>query len=559
MEPLDYLRIAGTHQDADASALLRTVKINLVTNFTDGVLQKILSGVALANGVYPVVRAVPYRQYHLHLKDKESALWRDAADITFILFDVNLYIPSSFTVDADHMENVLADVEEYARHQKKPVIVSTFVTPYAGPYGNLYLMHPLFSQVAGANGKIMDMASRMANVFPFEINRFVHMHGEKSARDFRGLYAYDSPFAHEFLASVAEEWFSYIQAVSGHAKKCLVLDLDNTLWGGIVGEAGPLGIQLGPDYPGSAYRAFQCALAELAGRGIILAINSKNNLADVREVFASNPHMVLKEKDFAAIRANWDSKADNIVSIAEELNIGVDSMVFLDDDPMQRDLVRRQLPDVLVPEFSLAPEEYVPLLFSLNAFTQLGITDEDRKKSVMYAEERQRKTVLASAGSIDEYIAQLGIELDIAMNNRSFVPRVSQLTQKTNQFNLTTRRYTEKEIEEFMGKDGMVFSANVKDKFGDYGVTIAALVRPESGSAVLLDSFLMSCRVMGRRVEQQFLDHITSHLAEKGIREIRADFIPTAKNDPARDFLPSAGFEMASSGENGAIGYRRLL
>src|SRR6185437_3116366 len=216
---------------------------------------------------------------------------------------------------------------------------------------------------------------------------------------------------------------------SGRVHKCLVLDLDNTLWGGIVGEVGPLGIGLGTEYPGNAYVAFQRVLNEFYERGILLAINSRNNPSDVEEVFEKNRNMVLKREHFAAMVINWESKADNLKTIARELNIGLDSLVFIDDDAANRAQVRAQLPEVLVPEWSLPPEEYVHALLTIDAFHAQAVSDEDRKRGEMYVTEHKRKQ-LAETMSVEDYLSTLQIKMTIAVNAEELIPRVAQLTQK---------------------------------------------------------------------------------------------------------------------------------
>lgn len=551
MEFLDYIKLANTYARKDPSAFPRTANIAMITNFTDEVLQKILTGIMLHENIYPNIHRVAYKQYHLHLKNKNSLLYQQKTDITFIFFDINPYVKSAFRLDAKHFDETLEDIRHYCVSQKGVVVMSALPLPYRSAFGNLFRDDPLFRFVAEANERIAALQSEISNFYIFDINRMLHLFGESRARDLRGLYAFDVPFTNDFLTLVAEEWFGYIRTMFGGAKKCLVVDLDNTLWGGIAGEAGPLGIQVGPEYPGLAFQNFQAALLDLYHRGIILAINSRNNLEDVREVFEKNPHMLLQEKHFAAVKANWNNKAENLVAIADELNIGLDAIVFLDDDPVNRELVRTKLPEVLVPEFSLAPEEYAKTLFSLNVFDQFALTEEDLQKGKMYAEERQRKLVRESAKNIDDYIAELGIVISAQNNNAKLMPRLAQLSMKTNQFNLTTKRYTEKDIQKFMDSGGLVFSGTVADKFGDYGTTILAIAVPQKDGVWLLDTFLMSCRIMGRGIEQVFMNHIIGEIAERGAEHMQALFIPTQKNVPAKDFLPEAGFVLESAVEHG--------
>ncbi len=542
MEAIEYIKLANNLKNFETRPYKKVV-IRLVTNFTDEILAKLLTGKVLSQAQYPEVLKTPYKQYHFLFKDRSSQLYSQSADITFIFFDVNIYNLTEFK-EASFFKEILEEIKYFVKNQAGIVVINNFVLPYHSAYGNLISDNDFFKLVESYNQALASAAGDLKNFYIFDTNRLVHRIGEKNARDLRSLYAFDLPFTTEFLKTLSEEWYAYIFAKFGQAKKCLVLDLDNVLWGGVVGESGLNGIALGPDYPGLAFKNFQQAVLDFHNRGVILAINSKNNLSDVEEVFGRHAHMVLKREHFAAMRVNWHDKATNLRELSQELNIGPDSMVFLDDDPVNRELVKQQLPDVYVPEFTLEPEEYAEFLFSLPVFSPLPLTPEDKAKGRMYQEEQQRKAIQTSAKDLNEYIKQLKIELKPALNDPNALARLSQMTLKTNQFNLTTRRYSEKEIENFMQK-GWVFFADVTDKFGAYGITIMAIAIKE-GSNARLDSFLMSCRVMGRGVEQKFFNFILDELKAKGVKELKAVFIPSPKNDPAKDFLPSMGFELLS-------------
>lgn len=552
MEFLDYIRLAHAYGSKAPSDFSRSVNIALMTNFTDEALQKILTGVMLHENIYPTIHRVPYQQYHLHLKNKDSLLHRHAADITFIFFDINPYIQSAFRSDEKHFDETLEEIRRYALSQKGIAVMNTLPLPYRSAYGNLFRDDPLFRFAEYANGRIAALQGELNNFYCCDVNRLLHIFGETQARDLRGLYAFDTPFTNDFLTLVAEEWSSYIRTMLGVARKCLVVDLDNTIWGGVVGEAGPLGILLGPEYPGLAFQNFQQTLLDLHRRGVILAIASRNNRDDVREAFAANPHMALQEKHFASMQVNWNNKAEQLAAIADELHIGPDAMVFLDDDPVNRELVRRALPEVLVPDFSFPPEAYVSFLRSLNVFSQFALTEEDLQKGKMYAEERQRNMVRDQSANIDDYIAELGIVVAVRLNDVSLMPRMAQLSVKTNQFNLTTKRYTEKDIQEIMDSGGLVFSGTVSDKFGDYGTTVLAIALPKENGVWHLDTFLMSCRILGRGIEKQFLNYVIREIAGRGASQISASFIPTQKNTPAKRFLPDAGFLLEGTRAGGA-------
>jgi len=543
MNFLSYIKKAAEYPNLERTDFPASISIAIATNFTDDILKNIVTGAVLAEGIYPVITKVPYQQYHFALKNPASGLYGADADVSFFFMNAGPFKESAFTSANGHFDEVLQDIERYAEKAKGMVVIGTFITPSKSAYGNMAHESPLGRAVARYNAAIAALAARRDNVSVLDTDRIIRTLGEEKAYDLRGLYAFDIPFSHEFMVVLAEEWIAYIRAITGRVKKCIVVDLDNTLWGGVIGEAGPAGISLGPDYPGNAFVNFQRALLEFYERGIILAINSKNNPEDVDEAFEKNPYMVLKKDHFAALRINWNEKSENLREIAEELNIGLDSMVFIDDDPLHREIVKARFPEIAVPDFSIPPEEFVRTLYGLRYFDQLSLTEEDRQKGKMYADERKRKEVMSMPGDLSEHIAKLGITMHISKNDKALFPRISQLTLKTNQFNLTTRRYADHDIERFNAEGAAIYSGLVKDKFGDYGTVIVAIVK-----GGMLDTLLMSCRVMARGVECAFLDFIAKDQHAHGVKALRAEFIPTAKNAPAAGFLEEHGFTRKGDG-----------
>lgn len=320
-------------------------------------------------------------------------------------------------------------------------------------------------------------------------------------------------------------------------KKCVVLDLDNTLWGGVIGEDGMEGIALSLAPPGNSFVAFQQALLDLYNKGIILAINSRNNEADAFEVIRNHPNQILKEHHFAAYRINWNDKASNIRELAKELNIGLDSMVFLDDDKTNREMVRALVPEVEVPELPESPKEYTKFLNSLDYFSTEVITDEDKMRGNLYVTERLRKEQEKAFTSKEEFLESLSLELSVFKNDNSCIPRLSQLTEKTNQFNTVKRPYSEEEIKAFIESENYdVYHASLSDSFGDHGVILFALVERKD-EVWVIRSLLMSCRVFGRNVEDSFLSLLLENAKKEGVKELFIDSEYTDKNLPAREFI----------------------
>ena len=320
-------------------------------------------------------------------------------------------------------------------------------------------------------------------------------------------------------------------------KKCIVLDLDNTLWGGVIGEEGFDNIALSVTPPGASYIAFQQALRDLHERGIILAINSSNNPDDALKVIREHPNMILKEPFFAARRINWEDKVENMRELAEELNIGLDSMVFLDDSPVNREAMRAFLPEVETPDLPVDPAQYTKFLHTLPYFNAEAITDEDKMRGNLYVTERLRREAEKKYESREEFLESLGIELTICEDDPSSLARLSQLTEKTNQFNTKKRPLTKEEIGKFMS-DGKyaVFHCRTIDQLGAQGLVAFALVRKEK-KLWHIESLLMSCRVIGRGIEDAFLSFIAQRGMEEGARDIEIPFEPPEKNEPARVFV----------------------
>lgn len=321
-------------------------------------------------------------------------------------------------------------------------------------------------------------------------------------------------------------------------KKCIVLDLDNTLWGGIIGEDGIDNIALSLHPPGNGFMAFQQALLDHYNRGIILAINSRNNPNDAWEVIRNHPNMILKENNFAAARMNWNDKAQNLRELAEELNIGLDSMVFLDDDSTNRELVRALLPEVETPDLPDNPTEYTGFLNSLNYFDSQAITDEDKMRGNLYVTERLRKEEEKHFKNKEEFLSNLGLEISIYQDDISSALRLAQMTEKTNQFNTCKKPMSEEEIKTLIqSPNHTVFHAKLKDKFGDHGIIILALVDKNKKDAWHIQSLLMSCRVFGRNVEDAFTETIVKQALRQGAKQVTIAFEETPKNIPAREFV----------------------
>jgi FkbH-like protein len=351
------------------------------------------------------------------------------------------------------------------------------------------------------------------------------------------------------VAGLADFLAEHVAAERGKVRKVAVLDLDNTLWGGVVGEDGLEGLVLGNEALGLAFQDFQRELLKWHDAGVVLALCSKNNEPDALAVFAEHPGMVLKREHFAAARVNWKDKVENLQELAEELNLGLDSFVFLDDNPVERGWVARALPEVLVPELPPDPAERPAFLRAGGFFPRLRVTDTDRSRVQSYRALQKRQELRAQSASLEDFLLSLGQEVEVRPLGPATLARSAQMTQRTNQFNLTTRRYTAADLERMMNDPLCeVFTLSVRDRYDDSGITGLAVLRRQ-GEDWAVDSLLLSCRVLGRRIEDAFLAFLAGWARARGARALLGRYVPTAKNAQVANFYEARGFEPA--GEEG--------
>lgn len=444
------------------------------------------------------------------------------------------------------VEDLLTDVDEFAAMlarvpgSVRNILVPSWVSPDPGRgLGPLDLMSD-----TGATNALMRMNLRLADccrgerrITLLDSQRWLQAAGP-SAYHARLWYMSKTPFHNRVFQEAAHDIASTLDGIYGRSRKVVILDLDNTLWGGVVGDDGVDRLRLGGhDAAGEAFVDFQRALLRLTGRGVLLAIVSKNEEAVALDALRTHPEMVLRPKDFAAWRINWDDKAANVVALMKELNLGLDSAVFLDDSPFERARVKEALPQVLVPELPADPMLYPAFLGGLRCFDNPYVSDEDRGRSAMYVAERERSAAKANVGSLDDWLSMLDLRVIPEPLNEANLERATQLLNKTNQMNLSTRRLTAAELLAWSRGAGRTFwTFRVSDRFGDYGLCGLSSVVHEGERGRLLD-FVLSCRVMGRGVEDAMLQTMAKHAGEAGCSELFGELIPTAKNQPCETWL----------------------
>ncbi len=386
-----------------------------------------------------------------------------------------------------------------------------------------------------------------SNQIIVDLDKVLAKVGLNLAIDMRQFQSSKALYSIEFFKEYAKSIKPAFMAINGHSKKVLILDCDNTLWGGILGEDGFSRLQMSNEtLKGKVFHEVQSMLLGFKRNGILLALCSKNNMEDVDKVLDCHSEMLLKQNDFIAKKINWQDKASNIQELANELNLGLDSFVFVDDSGFEIGLVEKRLPQVRCIKVPKNLSEYPEVIKSLgNIFFNLSVSNEDDYKTQLYKEERERKGQAKTFNSIDDYLASLNLEIKISWNSQDQVARIAQMSQKTNQFNLVTERYTESQILQMM-KDPtytlVTFSAS--DNFGDYGVSGLMIIQRDNSNhnSVSINSFLMSCRVIGRNIEFQFLDGVFQRLLSTGVKKISAKYLTTVKNKQVKFFYDSVQF-----------------
>ena len=359
------------------------------------------------------------------------------------------------------------------------------------------------------------------------------------------------PFSQIYGPIYADYCMRLIGALRGASRKCLVLDLDNTIWGGVVGDDGLGGITLGQGSPeGEAYLTVQQVAKNLRDRGIVLAVCSKNDDSVARAVFREHPDMLLREEDISVFQANWKDKASNLEAIASTLNIGLNAIVFLDDNPAERDQVRQALPEVAVPELPEDPSAYPSYLLAAGFFESVSFTDDDRRRASQYHANAERAELAQSFRDINEYLASLEMTIKFSPFDANGRARIAQLTNKSNQFNLTTRRYDETAITSWeQNRDAFTLQVRLADRFGDNGI-ISVVICIKNNDDWIVDTWLMSCRVLNRRVEEAVLDVLVENARFAGIRRLIGHYIPTDRNGLVKDHYFKLGFKPLESASN---------
>ena len=546
-----YGRIAG-------SLGLLQQRWAILRSFTVEPVVPVFKAGAYAAGIALETHLGEFNAYAQEILDPGSALYRFQPDAAILAVQTRDVAPGLWRGEpaADDVLSRFGDwIGSFRKYSKAALIVHSLDVPAVPGAGILDAQREdnAAEAIQRINRGLRALAGEYRGVYILDYHALVARHGRERWGDARKWLTVRLPVASANLPHLAAEWLRFLHPLAGKVAKCVAVDLDNTLWGGVIGEDGMNGIRLGAEYPGAAFQELQRALLDLSRRGILLAVCSKNNPADAMEALSGHPGMLLQPRDFAAMRINWNDKARNLREIARELNIGLDTIAFLDDNPVERQQVREQAPEAIVIRLPEDPMDYARAVRDCPWFERLALSDEDRRRGAYYAAQRQRVELERSVTSKEDFYRGLDQVAEIAPVNAQTLARVSQLTQKTNQFNLTTRRYTEQQIAGMAAAPNWrVWSLRVKDRYADNGLVGVAIARVD-GEVCEIDSFLMSCRVIGRTLETALLAHLAADARERGAKVLQGWFRPTKKNAPALEFYREHGFEVAERTEEGVL------
>lgn len=530
------------------SSFDHVVKMHFLRNFTIEPIEPFIKFHFYRSHIKPIVSYSNYDGIKQEILEKNSQLTTIKPDLIVLsLFNhVNDFFKYSSLNDLT--DEIMSILEMLKENTSGLIIVNTQIPSfYASLIQHADDLHGIPSCFPTLNQVVKQYIAQFPSRFVLlDWERYIRLRGEEQCMDYRYWYKHKAPFKMGFLNLYAADIARVAKVIKGKAKKCLILDCDNTLWGGVIGEDGINGIQLDHyEYPGKIFYDFQQLVLSYYKQGVVIALCSKNNPEDVWDVLDKHPSCLLKRHHISAFRINWEDKSTNIASLAKELNLGLDSFVFVDDSKVECGLVKNFLPEVTVLEVPEDLFSYPPLLQKEHLFDNLTLSKDDKERTVRYQEENSRREYASKFESLDDYLASLELKLTIHPIEDIEISRVAQLTQKTNQFNLSVKRYTESDIKMLAGKnDFAVFSLRVADRFGDYGLT-GALIACLQEQTVTIDSLLLSCRILSRRVEYAFLTHCLNVLKERWkINRWHAEFLPTDRNMQVKDFLLNTGFSM---------------
>lgn len=549
MKNLKYTEILKLNKALEGNIQSKPYEIGILSNVTVNSLKEILEYLCRINRIEPKIEFGNFDnivQDSASLKDK---------DLNIVIYDVLNIVDqvSEFFEDLEDekynclINKLFTEIDIIFENLKNTatVIFSSFSSLYYNYNNTNFSKIEIF--VKELNSYVEK--NKTSNVSIINIDKIFALVGFNQSIDYRFYHSSKAPYTFAFLKNYVSAIEPVILRNSGKLKKAIIFDCDNTLWKGVIGEDGIDGIDMSPTSNlGKFFHLVQRIAVFLSKRGVIIGLCSKNNENDVLEVLRNHRDIILKEEHIVIKKVNWDDKASNLREIASDLNVGLDSMIFVDDSNFEINLINEKVPEILTIQVPIVLSDYPDILLrNIYSYFNLVLNSDDARKTEMYKQQFEREKNKTTFNSIEDYLASLEIELTVVKNDKSYIPRIAQLTQKTNQFNLTTHRYTESKVEYFTSDNKhVVYAMFVKDKFGDNGLTGVCIVKEDENNSknVILDSFLMSCRIIGRNIEFVFIDYIINELANKGYQTLGADYIQSSKNALVENFYDKVGFNI---------------
>jgi len=537
------------------------IKVALLGDTATQLLITAIKGEAVDRRLSLNIYEGEYNQVERQLMDPTSELYEYDAEITIIFQSTHKLgeYHSSLSIDrqerlADERLSFISSLCENPSFANKKIIYFNYPEiedTVFGSYANK-VVSSFSYQLRKLNYELMNLSRQYPNLFICDIAGLQNLFGRRFMFAPNVYMTTEMVLSVNALPYVASRVVDIIAAIKGQFKKCLILDLDNTVWGGVIGDDGLEGIELGHGLGiGKAFTEFQMWVKKLKQRGIIICVASKNNEETAKEPFEKHPDMVLKLDDIAVFQANWETKVDNIRTIQSILNIGFDSMVFLDDNPFERNIVRENIPGISVPELPEDPAMYLEYLYSLNLFETASYSNADKDRTKQYQVEAKRVSLSKTFTNEADFLKSLNMVSTVSGFTKFNTPRIAQLSQRSNQFNLRTVRYTETDIE-LMAKDPDVIdlSFTLEDKFGDNGLIAVVIMKKQNAETLFVDTWFMSCRVLKRGMENFTLNTMVGYAKAKGYKRIIGEYIPTPKNKMVEMHYANLGFSpMETSGQ----------
>lgn len=536
---------------------LPVVSFALLGDTPTQLLSLALKGYGVQEGYNIDLFEAEYNQIDLQILNTSSELYDSNARFVIIFQATEKLILEFYKLDKnardhfaeDHIAKVAQYIETINSKLKANIIYFNFPEISDNTFGNYSnkVISSFTYQLRKINFELMNLAISYKNFFINDVSALQNKFGRSFAFSPSMYTNAGMVYSLDHLPHVAKNTIDIVKSINGQIKKCLVLDLDNTLWGGIIGDDGLEGIQIGNLGIGETFSKWQQWIKQLQERGIILAVCSKNEESIAMEPFQKHPDMVLKLDDIAVFVANWDNKADNIRHIQSVLNIGFDSIVFVDDNPAERKMVRDNLPEVTVPELPEDPAEYLSFLQHLNLFETASYTDGDGDRTRQYQEESKRAGLKKSFVNEEEFLQSLNMTSKCGPFEKLDIPRIAQLTQRSNQFNLRTIRYTDEDINRITSSENhFTLSFKLEDMFGDYGLVSAIIMEKKNEQDLMIDTWIMSCRVLKRGLEQLVLNEIVAIAKANNFKRMLGEYIPTSKNNMVAGHYTGLGFALTT-------------